>query len=80
LLKNSWITITTNSIGVKSSLSIATWYIWGGLTFCVRRSSTTELPSSPSRTGVVGAVGMEGFLVAMISFYRAGRPATISGE
>jgi hypothetical protein len=46
-------------------LSITTWYILGGLTFWVRRSSTTELPLSPSRTGVVGAVGREGFFVAM---------------
>ena len=54
-------------MGVKSSLSINTWYIWGGLVRWVRRSSTTELPSS--RSGSTGFLGVLG--VAMAPFYRA---------
>ena len=70
LLKNSWITMTTNSMGVKSSLSIATWYIWGGSIFWARLSRTTASPPSGARGVTVGSVGWEGFFVAMISFYR----------
>ncbi|MNR48863.1 hypothetical protein D3C85_1681520 [compost metagenome] len=64
LLKNSWMTWTTNSMGVKSSLSSTTWNIWGGLTRCARRSSTTE-SSLPTLGGATGLGGFLGFWVAM---------------
>src|SRR5574343_975601 len=71
LLKNSWSTITTNSMGVKSSLSMTTWYICGGCTRWARRSSTTASPPSVVFVKSGGSVGGTDFFVAIRdSFYR----------
>jgi hypothetical protein len=49
-----------------------TWYIWGGLVFCVRRSSTTDPPSS-SFGRVLGATGTGvGVLLAMKTILSSG--------
>lgn len=57
---------------------MTTWYICGGLTFCVRLSSTTESPSSRSGCRTGGTGGITGDLVAMLSFYRAYRRTAAS--
>jgi len=49
-------------------LSMTTWYICGGLTFCVRLSMTTEPPSSPFGSWMGGVGGVAGSFVAMNLF------------
>src|SRR3990167_5996480 len=72
-------TCTTNSMGVKSSLSNTTWNIWGGLVRCARRSSTTE-SSLPTLGGATGFSGFLGFWVAVkIILAGCARPYVLLG-
>src|SRR5882724_8564071 len=75
-LKYSCRTITTNSIGVKSSFKSTTWNRGGGSVLAVLRSTTTA-PCPSSGFGLGGCSGNFGFSSGMESFYRVDIPMGI---